>query len=157
MSFIKLKYKKIHPEAKITRPEKGNAGYDLHAVSYSWNKDACAWMIKTGICLEIPEGYVGIIKDRSGQAKLSVETHAGVIDSSYRGELIVLLSARKLVYDLVESLMPYSDIIEQDYAFKKYLGKFAQIVIVPYLDLPLEETTLSETERGDKGFGSSGT
>lgn len=114
-------------------------------------------MVKTGICLEIPEGYVGIIKDRSGQAKLSVETHAGVIDSSYRGELIVLLSARKLVYDLVESLMPYSDIIERDYAFKKYLGKFAQIVIVPYLDLPLEETTLSETERGDKGFGSSGT
>lgn len=165
---------------------KGNAGYDLHAISYEWNPSACCWIVSTGISLEIPEGYVGIIKDRSGQAKVSVEIHAGVIDSSYRGELLVLISARSYVYDAIGSILEWlkenaNPFIEKysvmesivswiesktffrlkedkrEYAFKKPLGKFAQIVIVPYLDLPLEEVIeLSETERGDKGFGSTG-
>ena len=137
-----LKYIKFHKDAKITAPKEGDAGYDLYALSYERNESGACYVVNTGIGVEIPSGYVGIIKDRSGQAFVSAETHAGVIDSSYRGEIKVLISIRNT---------------NSEPAFMKYLGKFAQMVIVPYLSLPLEERNfLKETERGNKGFGSTG-
>ena len=99
--------------------------------------------VKTGIALEIPTGYVGLIYARSSSAckrGLAPANKVGVIDSDYRGEIMV-------------ALLNHSDseqVIEPN-------ERIAQIVITPYLSVDfLEADSLSDTTRGDGGFGSTG-
>ena len=96
--------------------------------------------IDTGVHVEIPEGYCGILVSKSGlNIKHGVQT-TGLIDSDYRGSIVVCL------YN-------FSD---KSYCFGPG-DKITQMVIVPYEKLDIIETdTLSETDRGDKGFGSTG-
>lgn len=101
-------------------------------------------MIPTGVALEIPAGYVGLIYARSGVAckrGLAPANKVGVIDSDYRGEILVALHNH--------SAQPQT------------VGKnerIAQLVITPYLSVAFEETdALSDTVRGVGGFGSTGT
>ena len=100
-------------------------------------------LIHTGIALEIPEGYVGLIFARSGLATkraLAPANKVGVIDSDYRGEIMVALHNHGLTEQIVEGG-----------------ERVAQISIVPYLKAEFSETdTLSETVRGEGGFGSTG-
>ncbi|MBI5136371.1 MAG: dUTP diphosphatase [Nitrospirae bacterium] len=128
-----LRVRRLVPAARLPRRvEAGAAGYDLYACG-----DQEGRLIATGIALEIPAGWVGIVKDRSGVA-LSGRgfTVAGVIDSSYRGEI-------KIVFD--------RDIKVQDGE------RIAQLVIVPHFSGEvMEADTLSDTARGGGGFGSSG-
>lgn len=96
--------------------------------------------IPTGYCWEIPQGYVGIIKDRSSMAMQGLHCVAGVIDSSYRGEVCVLMT----------NLTNESIWIPQGF-------KIAQLLIVaihPANSIELVGA-LSETTRGTAGFGSS--
>ena len=100
-------------------------------------------LIKTGLAMEIPEGYAGLIYARSGLASkrgLAPANKVGVIDADYRGEIMVALHNHSAV--------------EQKIAPKE---RIAQLVIAPFLKAEFEVCdTLSETVRGEGGFGSTG-
>ena len=72
-------------------PRTGDAGYDLYAVAEYQVEPMQRVLVETGLHLEIPTGYVGLVKDRSSVASAGMHTLAGVIDSAYRGELKILL------------------------------------------------------------------
>lgn len=102
-------------------------------------------MVGTGIAMEIPDGYVGLVFARSGLAckkGLAPANKVGVIDSDYRGEIKVAL---------------HNHNGEGDALLVEAGERIAQISIVPYLKAEFELTDeLEETDRGDKGFGSTG-
>lgn len=150
-----LRVKKLDPAAKLpTRSRETDAGYDIYALD---NVDMDAnkvYKIKTGIALEIPEGYYGHICERSGLASQGFRVGGGIVDESYRGEIAVVLTyhANNDITinngNLVDS-RPYSSIEAGE--------KIAQIVFKKYGDFDIEETEeLSTTDRGSSGFGSSG-
>ena len=101
-------------------------------------------LIRTGIALEIPAGYAGFVFARSGLASkrgLAPANKVGVIDSDYRGELMVALHNHSGIPQSVENG-----------------ERIAQLVILPYLAVDfIESDTLDDTERGAGGFGSTGT
>lgn len=121
----------------------GSAGYDLCAVEEMWLREGDQELIKTGFAWEIPYGFVGLIKDRSSMVhKHQIISHAGVIDSDYRGEVGVILTN--------ESCWDYK-IMPGD--------RIAQMLIIPiaYYISELEEVDeLNDTARGDGGYGSTG-
>jgi len=141
-----VRVKKLSPQALL--PERGTefaAGADLRALT-----DAAVTiapgesvMLPTGLAFEIPEGYVGLIFARSSlgtKSGLAPANKVGVIDSDYRGEVKVCLHNH--------SSQP--QIIEPE-------ERVAQMVIVPFLPAQYEETEeLSDTVRGEGGFGSTG-
>lgn len=100
-------------------------------------------LIKTGLAMEIPEGYAGLIYARSGLATkrgLAPANKVGVVDSDYRGEVMVALHNHSNVDATVE------------------VGeRIAQLVVTPFLSVSFSEVEeLSDTVRGEGGFGSSG-
>lgn len=147
-----VKIKKLHPDAVIPKYAKeGDAGLDLVAV-YRYMDEDDNICYGTGLSFEIPEGYVGLIFPRSSIAKknLSLVNSVGVVDSGYRGEIVFKFKAT-------------SDVIYRDSGiFKKFStyevgDRIGQILILPYPQINfIESETLSETDRGDGGFGSTG-
>jgi len=139
---MELKVKKLLKEAKLpVRKREGDAGLDLYSVE-DVNLNPGEWKaIPTGIAVEIPKGYVGLIKDRSGLAlKHALHCLAGVIDENYRGEIKVVVIN-----------------LGREKVFIQKGTRIAQLLLVPYLKVePVEVEELSNTERGEKGFGSSG-
>lgn len=143
---MKVRIKKIKDNAII--PKYGTefaAGADLYAcldekVLISSGETV---MIKTGISLEIPDGYVGLVYARSGLAfknGIAPSNKVGVIDSDYRGEIMVALHNHS----------------NKDYIVEKG-ERIAQMIIAPYIKANFVLTdTLEETERAEKGFGSTG-
>jgi dUTP pyrophosphatase len=135
--------KKLHPNAVIpTYAKQGDAGMDLVATEIL-NEEAFQITYGLGVAMEIPEGFVGLVFPRSSIRKydLSLTNCVGVIDSGYRGELQATF--RK----------------ERGVASKKYeVGdKICQIMIIPYPPIEFNEVNeLSDTERGEGGFGSTG-
>lgn len=133
-----LKY--VTEEYELSKPRDGDVGYDLRAM-----EDVTIWpgiqhVIATGIRLEIPAGYGGLVKDRSSMASKQVYTHGGVIDESYRGEIKVLLANH--------GNMPHQ---------VRKGDKIAQLLIVPVLTVETERVlVLPDTIRGEGGFGSTG-
>lgn len=124
-------------------PRLGDAGYDLYSIGEYTVAPQARVLVETGLHLEIPLGYVGLVKDRSSVASAGLHTMAGVIDASYRGELkILLLNVGQETYTI------------------KVGQKIAQMIVVPvYTDaIEVVETLeiLSDTERGTGGFGSTG-
>lgn len=97
-------------------------------------------IIDTGIHVEIPEGYVGFLKSKSGlNVKFGI-TSEGVIDCGYTGSIVVKLYNHTA----------------QDIRFNKG-DKITQLIILPFASVPIEQvTSLKETERGNNGFGSTG-
>lgn len=135
--------KKLHPDAIIpSRANPTDAGLDLHAIGPVGILPGSRMVVKTGIAVAIPEGYVGLIWPRSGLAvKKGVNTLAGVIDSGYRGELMVAIH---------NTDREVSVIIEKG-------DRVAQLLIQPVMLVsPVEVEDLDSTERGENGFGSSG-
>ena len=137
-----LKVKKLRPDAVLpVRKRKGDAGLDLYAVEEVILKPSEWVAIPTGIAVEIPEGYFGLIKDRSGLAlKHALHCLAGVVDENYRGEIkVVMINLGREGIKIEKGT------------------RIAQLLIIPYLPVDIEEVEeLSDTERGEKGFGSSG-
>lgn len=135
---------------KPTKALDGDAGWDLYANEEVMIRTGERKVIKTGISLEIPDEYVGLIWPRSGlAAKSGIDVLAGVIDSSYRGEILVCL------YNTNVKLPLFS---EQDYDVHIKQGdRIAQILFqkVPHFKL-IEMSELSDTDRGSKAFGSTG-
>lgn len=144
---MKIKIKKMFEGAIIpTSGSKYAAGYDLYAHTEAGVKTIPAGKtekIGTGICMEIPEGYFGAVFARSGLATkrgLRPANCVGVIDSDYRGEIIVALHNDTDMCELIN---------EGD--------RIAQLVIMPYISADFAEVDeLNEAERGDGGFGSTG-
>lgn len=140
-----IKFTKINSDA--IAPTSGSieaAGCDLYANILSQRIPAGKTeMIGTGICMEIPKGYGGFIFARSGLASkrgLRPANCVGVVDSDYRGEIKVAL---------------HNDSEECQTIHQG--DRIAQIVIMPYLSVKFEEVEkLTETERGEGGFGSTG-
>lgn len=136
---MQVKIKKLHDLVEIpTYAKKGDAGMDLTAVSIE--KDAYGnAVIHTGLAVEIPEGYVGLVFPRSSISKydMHLRNSVGVIDSGYRGEIMLKFS------------------FLEDGALYQMGDKIAQLIILPYPQITFEEVDeLSETERGEGGFGS---
>lgn len=152
---MKVNIKKLKENAIIpTRGSVQAAGYDLYACLEEGEhcvtlKEGETKKIGTGIAVAIPDGYVGLIFARSGLATkkgLRPQNCVGVIDSDYRGELIVAMHC-----DMgAPVLNPQTRIIEPG-------ERIAQLVIMPYLSVEFEEANeLDDTERGEGGFGSTG-
>ena len=141
-----VKIKKLNKSAIIpTRGSNQAAGYDLYAcVDTPINIPAhCTEKIPTGLAIEIPDGYFGGIFARSGLATkhgLRPSNCCGVVDSDYRGNVIVAL---------------HNDTNEEKLIMPG--ERIAQLVVLPYLPIIFEEVEeLTDTERGDSGFGSTG-
>ena len=137
-----LNVKKLHENATVpTKANGSDAGYDLYALEGAIIDKHCHKLIKTGIAMEIPDGYVGLIWPRSGLSyKHGLDVFAGVIDSSYRGDIgVILYNSQYSNYNLEKG------------------DRIAQILFqkVEDFDLNLVEN-LDDTKRGTGGFGSSG-
>ena len=137
--MMKLKIKKIHPDAvipKYARP--GDAGLDIVAIGKEITDKFIEY--KTGLSLEIPEGHVCLIFPRSSISKkdLMLCNSVGVLDSGYRGELV----------------FRFQKLGEEVYEIGDRVG---QIMIIPYPKIEVEEVeNLSKTDRGEGGWGSTG-
>ena len=150
---MKVRIKKLSQNAVVPRYAKpGDAGMDLTAVSRCFDECGCI-VYGTGLAFEIPEGYVGLIFPRSSNAKkcLALTNSVGVIDSGYRGE--VMFKFRPLLdFDMAETSEYYNS--HKIYEVGERVG---QIIIVPYPHIEfVESDSLSETERGEGGFGHTG-
>ncbi len=139
---MNIRTKKLHPDAKIPMiAHAGDAGCDLFATEYLMLEAGERAQIPTGIALEIPEGCVGLVWDKSGIShKGGVKTLGGVIDSGYRGEILV--GVINLGFE--------------PYVFEKG-SKVAQLLIQSIETPTFEEVKeLSESDRGAGAFGSTG-
>jgi len=142
---MQVKIKKINTDAVIPSYAKdGDAGMDLVATSIiSDNINSITY--GTGIAMEIPEGFVGLVFPRSSIRKtdLALSNCVGVIDSGYRGELQATFNK-----------INHHSVRKEDY---KIGDRIAQIIILPYPQIEFTEVEeLSNTERGEGGFGSTG-
>ena len=138
---MKIKILKLHSSAVIPKYSKfGDAGMDLTAITVSENQEEENYITyHTGLSMEIPIGYVGLLFPRSSVYKTgqSLANSVGVVDSGYRGEIML--------------------------KFKKGFGRYnvgdrvGQIIILPYPAIQFEEVEeLSLSDRGEGGFGSTG-
>lgn len=123
-----------------TRAHSSDAGFDLYAreTAIVEAKDSCKF--DTGVHIEIPEGYVGFLKSKSGLNVKHGITSEGVIDAGYTGSIVVKL---------------YNN---SGYDYKVNAGdKISQLVLLPIVTPELEiADSLTNSDRGDNGFGSSG-
>lgn len=138
---MKLFIKKLREEAKLpTRAHHDDAGINLYACGNHTIKPRQTLMIPIGVAMEIQEGYVGLIWDKSSIGSKSIKTLGGVIDAGYRGELKVMIH----------------NLSNESYTFE-HGHKVAQIIIqrVEFPEI-IESEKLSESKRGTGGFGSTG-
>jgi dUTP pyrophosphatase len=142
---MQLPVAKLTPSGILpTRAHDGDAGLDLYAAEAAHIGPGERWGIGTGIAIEVPAGHAGLVLPRSGLARehgITLVNSPGLIDSGYRGEVRVLL----LNTDPAETV-------------KIEVGaRIAQLVLTPIaIADPVEKTTLTESARGEGGFGSSG-
>ena len=139
-----VRVKKLRENAVL--PSYGSdyaAGADLYACNAVTVEPGATEFVQTGLALEVPAGYAGLVYARSGLAckkGLAPVNKVGVIDADYRGEVMVALYNHS------------SQAVEIEPG-----ERVAQLVITPYLTAVFEETEeLSDTVRGEGGFGSTG-
>ena len=147
VTTVPVNIKKLDPAAKIpTYGSASAAGADLTACMDApvTIEPGETYLVHTGLAMELPEGYAGLIYARSGLATkrgLAPANKVGVVDSDYRGEIMVALHNHGKEAQTIESG-----------------ERIAQLVITPYIAAVFSEVdTLDETERGAGGFGSTGT
>lgn len=153
-----MRVKRLRTTGGIVAPKQGNVGYDILSAEATTIEPYAHVSIPTGVALELPDGYMARVSSRSGFAfgkgalppsdtdtiPLDKASHVyafhGTIDPSYRGEVRVLLM----------NFSPYRVVVPEN-------ARIAQLVIIR-VELPpiLDVTELSESERGERGFGSSG-
>ena len=141
-----LNNKKLHPEAVIPAYAKeGDAGMDLVATSII-SETHTQITYGLGVALEIPNGFVGLVFPRSSirKTRLQLSNSVGVIDSGYRGEL-------QATFNKITTTLENQ---KNDY---KVGDRVAQIMIIPHPSIDFQEVEyLSNTQRGEGGFGSTG-
>jgi dUTP pyrophosphatase len=167
---MKVLFKKLVLEAqkpKFGKP--GDAGADLIAISLDLSREGQI-VYGTGIAVEIPEGMVGLVFPRSSVRNydLSMSNSVGVIDSGYRGEIMVTfnVNVQNITYQNIHDLIDSQELdnenrwknsFEQDLKYYEVGDRIAQLVIIPVpLAKYVEVEELSETQRGTDGHGSTG-
>lgn len=138
---MEIKVKRIQKDARLPQySHKGDAGLDLFSAVDCVLEDGQILAVPTGIQVAIPQGFVGLIWDKSGLSLQGVHRLAGVIDSGYRGEVKVVMANLRNKPFVIEKGM-----------------KVAQMLIQPVEEIKVvESNTLEETSRGERGFGSTG-
>lgn len=139
---MKVKIKRLDKTIEVPKyVHEGDAGFDIRSGEDVLIKAGEKVIISTKLSMSVPEGYVGLIWDRSGlAARNSLHCLSGVLDSGYRGEIKVIMV----------------NLSEEDFHIEKGM-RIAQMLIQPCIRARLEEVdTLSETKRGDGRFGSTG-
>jgi dUTP pyrophosphatase len=142
--MIELPIQRLRPDAVVPgRAYSGDAGLDLSACEHVELAPGERALVPTGLAVAIPEGYAGFVQPRSGLAAkhgISIVNTPGLVDSGYRGELLV---------NLVNTDPREAFVVEPGM-------RIAQLVILPIPELELVEVDeLPESERGVRGFGSS--
>ncbi len=139
---MNIKVKKLHKDTIIpSYAKEGDAGMDLTAVSVEFTQDYVSY--KTGLAIEIPYGYVGLLFPRSSNSKkdMILSNSVGVVDSGYRGEIELRFKIIKNTKDS-HSLYNIGD-------------RVGQLIILPIPHINLVESdSLSTSVRGEDGFGS---
>ncbi len=138
---MKIEVLKIRADAKLpVYGHKGDAGLDLFSCEDLVLEPGEARPVPTGIKMAIPQGYVGLVWDKSGISLKSVHRLAGVIDAGYRGEVrVVLINLGREPFVIGKGT------------------KIAQLLVQPVISVEVVETrALDETTRGEGGFGSTG-
>ena len=141
---MNIKIKKLDDRATIpTVGSPDSAGMDLYCLDKFMLSRGYDHVVPTGIAVEIPQGYVGIVRSRSGlRFKYSIEAFHGTIDADYRGELKVMLN---LISD-------DNEVVKFDAG-----SRIAQLVVTPILPPEIMVVNeLSDTVRGEGGFGHTG-
>ncbi len=139
---MKIRVKKLHPDAKVPAfAHPGDAGMDLYSVADMTLAPCERGSVPTGIAIELPDGYVSLVWDKSGPShKFGVKTLGGVLDSGYRGEYLIGLI----------------NLGQEPFEIRKG-QKIAQLLIQKVERPEIEETDeLGDTSRGAGGFGSTG-
>lgn len=144
ITLYKLKVKKLNKDAIIPNfAHKGDAGMDLYSTEEVTIPPSKTALIKTGISIQLPKMTEAQVRPRSGLAlkhSITVLNTPGTIDEGYRGEIGIILINHG----------------EQDFVVTKNM-KIAQMVVKPIYDIDIVEVDeLSDTDRGDGGFGSTG-
>lgn len=139
---MKLLVKTLHPDAKVPAfAHPGDAGLDLFSVQDMVIRPGERASVPTGIAIAMPEGYAGLIWDKSGPShKFGIKTLGGVVDSGYRGEYLVGLI----------------NLSQEDFVIRSG-QKVAQLLIQAVEHPEIEAIdNLDDTSRGAGGFGSTG-
>lgn len=142
--MMKINVKKLHKDAQLPVYATGGAGaFDLFSTNYGLVPRNGRYVFNTGLAFEIPQGYVMLLFSRSGHGfnhGVRLANCVGVIDSDYRGEVKVKLKSDEELKVVVKG------------------ERIAQALVLPVEQVFFEEAEdLSDTDRGDKGFGSTGT
>jgi len=141
---IELPIQRVRPDAVVpSRAYAGDAGLDLAAIERIELGPGERAVVPTGLAVAIPDGYAGFVQPRSGLASrhgITIVNAPGLVDSGYRGELMVVLHNT-----------------DRDEPFVVEAGmRIAQLVVLPIPEIELVEVEeLPATERGGRGFGSS--
>ncbi len=133
--------RRVKPDAILpTRAHPDDAGLDVYCLEDVLLGPRSGKAVPTGIAMGLPEGFVGLVADRSSLAKKGLKCAGGIIDAGYRGEIHVIvwnISGEQLLVKRGE--------------------RIAQILILPIATPAVcEVSTLDDTHRGEKGFGSTG-
>lgn len=138
-----IKFKKLDEKAVIPSYQReGDAGLDLVATSFQYEDNGTMVSYGVGLAVEIPEGFLGYVMPRSSICNydLILSNSMGLIDSNYRGEIKAKFKC-----------------LTDNFRFYKIGDRICQLVIMPYPKItPIEALELSETNRNEAGFGSSG-
>jgi len=159
---MEVKFKKLHPDAVTpSYAKEGDAGLDLVAVSNDLNEDTLLQEMGTGIAVEIPTGFVGLIYPRSSITKQGTRLAncVGVVDSGYRGEIKFKFDLSPInVLSTTMDNMNHKGAGDLPSLHGYEIGdKIGQLIITPIPTITLKEVTeLSDSERGKGGFGSTG-
>ena len=139
--MINVKFKKLNPNAiPFSYSREQDACMDMYALEGTTIPAGTTKIIPTGIAVEIPQGYEGLVRGRSGLASKGITAHLGTIDETYRGDVGMIITNHTNADFKVEAGM-----------------RLAQFTVKPVYHIQLEEVEeLSDTSRGSNGYGSSG-
>jgi len=141
---MQVKFKKLQPNAKpFTYASVGSAAADMYALESTTVFNGKRTLVKTGIAVQLPKGFVGLVCPRSGLALnrgITITNSPGIVDPDYTGDVGIIIDN------------------QGDVAFDIKAGdRVAQFMIVPQPTIEFKEVAeLSTTARGDGGFGSTG-
>lgn len=136
-----IRFKRLCRDAKLPKQaHASDAGFDIYAIRHAVIKPGLQALLDTGIAVQLPEGTAGFIWPRSGWAtKHLINTHAGLIDQGYRGEIKICL------------------INHGETDIEVFPGdRIAQLVVSPVYTHAVEAEELDAADRGKNGFGSTG-
>lgn len=135
-------YQVVDEELPAFRHKDGDAGYDMYATKTTWIFPFIPRKIPVNLKVELPQGHFGFLTGRSGESSRGNVVLSGIIDYNYRGQISALMYRVGILPRRIEKGT-----------------RVAQMLVLPYRDVEWEweqEQSLSDTDRGEAGFGSSG-